>query len=135
MPTAFSNSTVRYSIAPALARFSIFPRGCRSRSTKSMPARCRRCAATKPAGPAPTMPTVVSVRPMLTRRRVQRVEPEFGTVAVHALGLRRYLVETVRLTTAQAIVRWLVNQRTVIDGSEVQLFAGVSAIFGHGNVT
>ncbi len=44
-------------------------------------------------------------------------------------------METVRLTTAQAIVRWLVNQRTVIDGTEVPLFAGVSAIFGHGNVT
>jgi 3D-(3,5/4)-trihydroxycyclohexane-1,2-dione acylhydrolase (decyclizing) len=44
-------------------------------------------------------------------------------------------VETIRLTTAQAIVRWLVNQRTVIDGIEVPLFAGVSAIFGHGNVT
>ncbi len=45
------------------------------------------------------------------------------------------MVETIRLTTAQAIVRWLVNQRTVIDGTEVPLFAGVSAIFGHGNVT
>ena len=44
-------------------------------------------------------------------------------------------METVRLTMAQAIVRWLVNQRTVIDGAEVPLFAGVSAIFGHGNVT
>ena len=44
-------------------------------------------------------------------------------------------METIRLTTAQAIVRWLVNQRTVIDGAEVPLFAGVSAIFGHGNVT
>ena len=44
-------------------------------------------------------------------------------------------METIRLTTAQAIVRWLVNQRTVIDGEEVALFAGVFAIFGHGNVT
>ncbi len=44
-------------------------------------------------------------------------------------------METIRLTTAQAIVRWLVNQRTVIDGEEVPLFAGVFAIFGHGNVT
>ena len=44
-------------------------------------------------------------------------------------------METIRLTTAQAIVRWLVNQRTVIDGVEVPMFAGVSAIFGHGNVT
>ena len=44
-------------------------------------------------------------------------------------------METIRLTTAQAIVRWLVNQYTVIDGTEQPLFAGVSAIFGHGNVT
>jgi len=44
-------------------------------------------------------------------------------------------VDTIRLTTAQAIVRWLVNQRTVIDGDEVPLFAGVFGIFGHGNVT
>jgi len=44
-------------------------------------------------------------------------------------------VETVRLTTAQAIVRFLVAQRTVVDGREAPLFPGVFAIFGHGNVT
>jgi 3D-(3,5/4)-trihydroxycyclohexane-1,2-dione acylhydrolase (decyclizing) len=44
-------------------------------------------------------------------------------------------METVRLTTAQAIVRWLVAQRTVLDGREVPLFPGVFGIFGHGNVT
>ena len=44
-------------------------------------------------------------------------------------------METIRLTTAQAIVRWMVNQRTVVDGEEVPLFAGVFGIFGHGNVT
>ena len=43
-------------------------------------------------------------------------------------------METVRLSTAQAIVRWLVAQRTEIDGSEVALFPGVFGIFGHGNV-
>jgi 3D-(3,5/4)-trihydroxycyclohexane-1,2-dione acylhydrolase (decyclizing) len=43
-------------------------------------------------------------------------------------------VETVRLTTAQAIVRYLVAQRTVVDGRESPLFPGVFAIFGHGNV-
>ena len=42
---------------------------------------------------------------------------------------------TIRLTTAQAIVRWLLAQRTEIDGDEVPIFAGVFAIFGHGNVT
>ncbi|MGI9621256.1 MAG: 3D-(3,5/4)-trihydroxycyclohexane-1,2-dione acylhydrolase (decyclizing) [Acidimicrobiales bacterium] len=45
-------------------------------------------------------------------------------------------METIRLTTAQALVRWLINQRTVgDDGTEVPLFAGAFGIFGHGNVT
>jgi len=39
-----------------------------------------------------------------------------------------------RLTMAQALVRYLCAQRTEIDGSEAPLFAGVWAIFGHGNV-
>jgi 3D-(3,5/4)-trihydroxycyclohexane-1,2-dione acylhydrolase (decyclizing) len=40
-----------------------------------------------------------------------------------------------RLTTAAAIVRYLIAQRTVIDDIDVPLFPGVYAIFGHGNVT
>jgi 3D-(3,5/4)-trihydroxycyclohexane-1,2-dione acylhydrolase (decyclizing) len=36
---------------------------------------------------------------------------------------------------ADAIVHWLIAQRTVIDDREVPLFPGVFAIFGHGNVT
>ena len=43
--------------------------------------------------------------------------------------------KTVRLTMAQALVRYLCNQFTEIDGERVQLFAGVFGIFGHGNVT
>ena len=43
-------------------------------------------------------------------------------------------MNTVRLTTAQAIVKYLIAQRTVIDGSEEPLFAGAFGIFGHGNV-
>jgi 3D-(3,5/4)-trihydroxycyclohexane-1,2-dione acylhydrolase (decyclizing) len=40
-----------------------------------------------------------------------------------------------RLTTAQALVRWLLAQRSeLLDGTEVPLFAGVFGIFGHGNV-
>jgi 3D-(3,5/4)-trihydroxycyclohexane-1,2-dione acylhydrolase (decyclizing) len=43
--------------------------------------------------------------------------------------------ETVRLTTAQALVRWMLAQRSeLFDGSRVPLFAGVFGIFGHGNV-
>ena len=44
-------------------------------------------------------------------------------------------METARLTTSGAIVRYLAAQRTEIDGQTVPLFAGVFAIFGHGNVT
>jgi len=44
-------------------------------------------------------------------------------------------METIRLTTAEAIVRYLIAQRTMIDGTEQPLFPGVYAIFGHGNVT
>jgi 3D-(3,5/4)-trihydroxycyclohexane-1,2-dione acylhydrolase (decyclizing) len=43
--------------------------------------------------------------------------------------------DTTRLTTAQALVRWMLAQRSeLIDGTEVPLFPGVFAIFGHGNV-
>ena len=42
---------------------------------------------------------------------------------------------TLRLTMAQALVRYLCNQHTVIEGERVPLFPGVFAIFGHGNVT
>ncbi len=44
-------------------------------------------------------------------------------------------MNTVRLTMAQATVRWLLAQRTLVDGAEAPLFPGVFAIFGHGNVT
>ncbi len=44
-------------------------------------------------------------------------------------------MKTVRLTMAQALVRYLMAQRTRIGEEEVPLFPGVFAIFGHGNVT
>jgi len=43
-------------------------------------------------------------------------------------------MDTVRLTAAQATVRWLAAQRVELDGAEVPYFAGAWAIFGHGNV-
>src|SRR5690348_8846655 len=43
-------------------------------------------------------------------------------------------MSTVRLTMAQALLRFLVAQRGEVDGHAVPLFAGVFAIFGHGNV-
>jgi len=44
-------------------------------------------------------------------------------------------MNTIRLTMAQALVKYLTAQRTLLEGREVPLFAGVFAIFGHGNVT
>ncbi|MEP1206993.1 MAG: 3D-(3,5/4)-trihydroxycyclohexane-1,2-dione acylhydrolase (decyclizing) [Rhizobiaceae bacterium] len=42
--------------------------------------------------------------------------------------------ETIQLTVAQAIVRFLANQFIEIDGEEVRLCGGGFGIFGHGNV-
>jgi 3D-(3,5/4)-trihydroxycyclohexane-1,2-dione acylhydrolase (decyclizing) len=47
---------------------------------------------------------------------------------------RKMVGKVVRLTVAQALVRFLANQMTVIDGEKLPIFAGCWAIFGHGNV-
>src|SRR6202142_1944638 len=44
-------------------------------------------------------------------------------------------MSTVRCTMAQAVVRYVCNQFTIVDGKEQMLFPGVFGIFGHGNVT
>jgi 3D-(3,5/4)-trihydroxycyclohexane-1,2-dione acylhydrolase (decyclizing) len=44
------------------------------------------------------------------------------------------MTKTIRLTMAQALVRFLSRQMTVIDGQRLPIFGGVWAIFGHGNV-
>jgi 3D-(3,5/4)-trihydroxycyclohexane-1,2-dione acylhydrolase (decyclizing) len=41
---------------------------------------------------------------------------------------------TIRLTMAQALIRYLAAQTSEFDDREVPLLAGVFAIFGHGNV-
>jgi len=55
------------------------------------------------------------------------VDPGEG---VKEIAMRR----TIRLTMAQALATFLSRQRTIVDGVELPLFAGVWAIFGHGNV-
>ena len=44
------------------------------------------------------------------------------------------MTETIRLTAAQALTRFMSRQMTEIDGTKVPIFGGVWAIFGHGNV-
>ncbi|TNC22244.1 3D-(3,5/4)-trihydroxycyclohexane-1,2-dione acylhydrolase (decyclizing) [Amycolatopsis alkalitolerans] len=41
---------------------------------------------------------------------------------------------SIRLTTGQAIVRYLMNQRVEFDGISDRFFAGMWGIFGHGNI-
>ena len=43
-------------------------------------------------------------------------------------------MNTLRLTAAQALVKFLLAQRSEIEGDSLPLVAGVFAIFGHGNV-
>ncbi|WP_417274458.1 3D-(3,5/4)-trihydroxycyclohexane-1,2-dione acylhydrolase (decyclizing) [Celeribacter halophilus] len=42
---------------------------------------------------------------------------------------------TIRLTTAQAVIRWLASQYIEIDGQQMRICGGGFGIFGHGNVT
>lgn len=42
--------------------------------------------------------------------------------------------ETIRLTTAQAVVKYLQTQFTEFDGTQQRLISGIFGIFGHGNV-
>ena len=44
------------------------------------------------------------------------------------------MTETIRLTVAQAIVRWLDNQFIDLHGEEIRVCGGGFGIFGHGNV-
>ena len=44
------------------------------------------------------------------------------------------MTKTIRLTAAQALVKFLTRQMTIVDGKKVPIFAGMWAIFGHGNV-
>ncbi|WP_119344022.1 3D-(3,5/4)-trihydroxycyclohexane-1,2-dione acylhydrolase (decyclizing) [Facilibium subflavum] len=44
-------------------------------------------------------------------------------------------MQTIRLTTAQALLRFLSNQYIVLDGQEYPFVQGMFTIFGHGNVT
>lgn len=44
-------------------------------------------------------------------------------------------MRTIRLTMAQALLRFLDNQYVSVDGVETKFVAGVMGIFGHGNVT
>lgn len=44
-------------------------------------------------------------------------------------------MNTIRMTMAQAVVRFLANQYVSRDGLEQRFFAGMWGIFGHGNVT
>ena len=44
------------------------------------------------------------------------------------------MAKTIRLTVAQALVKFLNNQYVEFDGKEDKMFEGVFGIFGHGNV-
>src|SRR5437016_1528678 len=65
------------------------------------------------------------------RRVARRAE---NAQAAGSRGMRPSVTATVRLTTAQALVRYLAALRTTADGTSTPLFGGVFAIFGHGNV-
>src|ERR1019366_5162720 len=98
-------------------------RGPTSRSTHAVPSRRPTAVSTGWAwSPAPERPQIhphdhpLASESQMTLTELPTTTPASGTV---------------RLTTAQALVRWMVAQRSeLLDGTEVPLFAGVFAIFG-----
>ena len=44
------------------------------------------------------------------------------------------MAKTIRLTVAQALVKFLNNQYIEFDGKENPMFEGIFGIFGHGNI-
>jgi 3D-(3,5/4)-trihydroxycyclohexane-1,2-dione acylhydrolase (decyclizing) len=44
------------------------------------------------------------------------------------------MAKTIRLTTAQALVKFMTKQMVLVEGKKLPIFAGMWAIFGHGNV-
>ena len=43
-------------------------------------------------------------------------------------------MKTIRLSCAHALFKYLIAQKTIVDGKKVPLFPGAFAIYGHGNV-
>src|SRR5699024_10992995 len=50
------------------------------------------------------------------------------------LDQERTMTETIRLTVAQAVVKFIANQYTEIDGEQRRFIPAALGIFGHGNV-
>ena len=105
--------------------------------------RCRAAAARLPrpvdggAGVRPVLPErdgrARRARVALPRRPGPRLDPQH----VGGAGDRSQTSDDggpMRLTVAQALVRFLANQHTERDGLEQRLIAGCFGIFGHGNV-
>ena len=43
-------------------------------------------------------------------------------------------MKTIKLSCAHALFKFLIAQKTIIDGKKVPLFPGAFGIYGHGNV-
>ena len=81
------------------------------------------------------MPKPFSMRGTLALRSRGRQDDTREVPVSLALASQEDLeMGTVRLTMAQALVRFLCAQMTEAEGGEAPLFGGVWAIFGHGNV-
>lgn len=68
-------------------------------------------------------------------RATVRCFPEGALQLRVAETLKEVAMKTIRMTAAQAIVRYLSEQYVERDGNQQRFFAGVFGIFGHGNVT
>lgn len=109
-------------------------------------------------GCTPAMPTKVELEHFMARSPgIERPDLDSEIEYLHRVGTRRKAPQqlfvlafdqrrefeeiasgiesnTIRLTMAQALVRYLLAQKSSLNNREQAMFAGVFAIFGHGNV-
>ena len=43
-------------------------------------------------------------------------------------------MKSLKLSTSHAVIKYLVAQKTIVNGKKVPLFPGAFGIYGHGNV-
>ena len=68
-------------------------------------------------------------------KRPELVEKSRALAAKLGFARMSLTAETLTLTTAQAIIRWLSKHYIEVDGQEMRVCGGGFGIFGHGNVT
>ena len=118
-----SNSRNGSTPSPAVASSAPAP------GTGTRPRRCP-MQPSRPCTTAPRVDVTLVDKPALYCRQRHRLD----TPAIQTTTINEEIMATIRLTVAQAVVRFLAHQYSERDGVQQRLIPGCFGIFGHGNV-